>query len=177
MSDNTFVELTADGITSSQGVGDLNRMLQTLFTYIAGDGNALRVYNGYGVPEGKVVANAGSLYMREDGASDTTLYVKESGTGATGWTPLTGSILDYKVKASSGDVSPDYLDSKVKNSIEIDSDDLQLVGDQATPGNTKLYGTSSAGVKGWQNNNSITEQDAWKIAIVSNLIFNEGVQL
>lgn len=37
----------------------------------------------------------------------------------------------------------------VKNSIEIDTGDLQLVGDSATPGNTKLYGTNGSGTKGW----------------------------
>ena len=36
-----------------------------------------------------------------------------------------------------------------KNSIEIDSGQLQLVNDSASPGNTKLYGTNGSGVLGW----------------------------
>lgn len=40
---------------------------------------------GTGSPEGVLVGNVGSLYSRLDGASNTTLYVKESGTGTTGW--------------------------------------------------------------------------------------------
>lgn len=38
---------------------------------------------GTGAPA--VAANIGSLYLRIDGGAATTLYVKESGTGTTGW--------------------------------------------------------------------------------------------
>lgn len=40
---------------------------------------------GAGSPEGALVAPVGSLYTRTDGGAGTTLYVKESGTGNTGW--------------------------------------------------------------------------------------------
>lgn len=40
---------------------------------------------GTGSPEGAVTAPIGSLYVRTDGGAGTTLYVKESGTGNTGW--------------------------------------------------------------------------------------------
>jgi hypothetical protein len=40
---------------------------------------------GAGTPEGAVVAPVGSLYSRTNGGASTTLYVKESGTGNTGW--------------------------------------------------------------------------------------------
>lgn len=40
---------------------------------------------GKGSPEGLVEAGVGSLYTRTDGASSSTLYVKESGTGSKGW--------------------------------------------------------------------------------------------
>jgi hypothetical protein len=33
-----------------------------------------------------VSARVGSLYLRTDGGATTTLYVKTSGTGNTGWT-------------------------------------------------------------------------------------------
>jgi len=39
-----------------------------------------------GSPEGVVTAPVGSLYSRRDGGTGTTLYVKESGSGNTGWT-------------------------------------------------------------------------------------------
>lgn len=40
---------------------------------------------GEGTPEGVVVAPVGTAYLRTDGGAGTTLYVKESGTGNTGW--------------------------------------------------------------------------------------------
>jgi hypothetical protein len=40
---------------------------------------------GAGTPEGAVTAPVGSLFTRTDGGLLSTLYVKESGTGNTGW--------------------------------------------------------------------------------------------
>ncbi len=40
---------------------------------------------GAGTPEGAVTARIGSLFLRSDGGASTTLYVKQSGTGNTGW--------------------------------------------------------------------------------------------
>ena len=40
---------------------------------------------GLGSPEGAVTAPIGSLYSRTNGGAGTSLYVKESGTGNTGW--------------------------------------------------------------------------------------------
>lgn len=40
---------------------------------------------GTGTPESRIAANIGSMYLRTDGGGGTTLYVKESGTGTTGW--------------------------------------------------------------------------------------------
>ena len=40
---------------------------------------------GAGTPESSITANIGSLYTRTNGGANTTLYVKESGTGNTGW--------------------------------------------------------------------------------------------
>lgn len=42
-------------------------------------------YRGTGSPEGKITANVGSHYHRTDGGALTSFYVKESGTGNTGW--------------------------------------------------------------------------------------------
>lgn len=41
--------------------------------------------SGSGSPEGSITAAIGSLWTRTDGGASTTLYVKESGTGNTGW--------------------------------------------------------------------------------------------
>lgn len=40
---------------------------------------------GTGSPEGVVTAGVGKLYVRTDGGTATTLYVKEAGSGNTGW--------------------------------------------------------------------------------------------
>lgn len=55
-------------------------------------GGAIRVSNGTatwssgaGSPEGVLTAPVGSLYTRTDGGASTTLYIKETGTGNTGW--------------------------------------------------------------------------------------------
>lgn len=42
---------------------------------------------GAGSPEGVITASVGSTYRRSDGGSLTTLYVKETGSGNTGWVP------------------------------------------------------------------------------------------
>ena len=77
--------LSLDKLKTQDGVSDLNRMLQILFDNIPGDTNTVRVYKGYGSPLNVVSAGIGSLYQRLDGGANTTLYVKESGTAATGW--------------------------------------------------------------------------------------------
>ena len=41
-----------------------------------------------GSPEGVLTAAVGSLARRTDGGANTTLYVKESGSGNTGWSPV-----------------------------------------------------------------------------------------
>lgn len=50
--------------------------------------SGILVYEGSGAPETAVTAPVGSLYLRSDGGSGTSVYVKESGTGNTGWKPL-----------------------------------------------------------------------------------------
>jgi hypothetical protein len=58
------------------------------------DGSFIRSYfgpsaslwtSGSGSPEGVISAPVGSLFTRTDGGAGTTLYVKESGSGNTGW--------------------------------------------------------------------------------------------
>ena len=47
---------------------------------------ALRmIHIGTGDPEDVVTAPVGHLYLRLDGGENTTLYVKEANTDATGW--------------------------------------------------------------------------------------------
>lgn len=47
----------------------------------------LRMLFGDGSPEGVVTADRGTIYLRSDGSTSTTLYVKTAGDGLnTGWT-------------------------------------------------------------------------------------------
>lgn len=48
------------------------------------------IYNGTGSPESVLSANTGSAYLNYAGGSGTTLYVKESGSGTSGWIAYSG---------------------------------------------------------------------------------------
>jgi len=47
--------------------------------------NLLMMWNASGTPEGAITAAVGSLYMNTAGGAGTVLYVKQVGTGNTGW--------------------------------------------------------------------------------------------
>ena len=53
--------------------------------YIDRATNLMMLWNASGTPEGAITASVGSLYMNTAGGSGTVLYVKQSGTGNTGW--------------------------------------------------------------------------------------------
>lgn len=44
-----------------------------------------QIHTGTGTPESAVAAPVGSTFHRTDGGAGTSFYVKESGTGTTGW--------------------------------------------------------------------------------------------
>ncbi len=49
-------------------------------------------HTGAGSPEGIVTAPVGAVYRRTDGTAGTTLYVKESGAGNTGWVAYASGV-------------------------------------------------------------------------------------
>lgn len=69
---------------SSGGTGIQRRVLRFGYGTSAG-ADVIGVFFGTGTPEAVVTANIGSLFLRSDGGAATTLYIKESGTAATGW--------------------------------------------------------------------------------------------
>lgn len=81
-----YIELTPQSIQTAQGVAELNRMLRTLFQNIPGNTDDVKVFSGYGTPEGAVKANVGSIFMRLDGGANTSIYIKETGSDGNGWT-------------------------------------------------------------------------------------------
>lgn len=81
----------ADGTQHPQNDGtqqlgrSTNRYLNAFsVAFRPGDGTPTWT-SGAGSPEGAVTAVVGSMRTRTDGGANTTLYVKESGTGNTGW--------------------------------------------------------------------------------------------
>ena len=79
--DNLLSSITIDG--SSGGV-EINYGLTVLET---GDITLglVNIIQGTGDPEGSVTAPAGSMYLNSSAGTGTTLYIKESGSGNTGW--------------------------------------------------------------------------------------------
>lgn len=79
------IEFTKENLQTPEGINQLNRMFRLLFDRIPGDLETVGDFSGYGIPEEVITAGIGSTYRQLDGGADTTLYVKESGTGNTGW--------------------------------------------------------------------------------------------
>ena len=68
------------------GIPNGNLVISTANKSISFSGNGGVLWRcGAGTPEGVVTAPVGSLFTRTDGGLLSTLYVKESGTGNTGW--------------------------------------------------------------------------------------------
>jgi hypothetical protein len=69
--------------------GLLNTVWYDAYQQVASSGvwaNFIAVAQGTGSPEGVLAAPVGTLYVNTTGSTSTTLYVKTSGTGNTGWT-------------------------------------------------------------------------------------------
>jgi hypothetical protein len=57
----------------------------TTANYANNGGTAISTSFGTGTPEASVTASVGSQFLRTNGGGSTTLYIKETGTGNTGW--------------------------------------------------------------------------------------------
>lgn len=69
----------------SAGAGENALRLTTLGAFIRLSTTGPFLTANTGSPEGVLAAPVGSLYSRTDGGAATSFYVKESGTGNTGW--------------------------------------------------------------------------------------------
>lgn len=76
-----FIGRTHGGSVSITDSGTSTAFLSMML----GGGTQAQLKVGAGSPEGSVSATVGSLYTRTDGGANTTLYIKESGSGNTGW--------------------------------------------------------------------------------------------
>lgn len=118
-------------------------------TFIEGD-YFIFSYKGQIVLNGNTVTIFGkNLPQVQATLGNTMVLAKYDGSAwdVTMWQGVDNNL--YRVLASSSDTSPDFLDQKVKNSLEVDSQKVQLVGDSASPSNNSYYGTNSSGVRGF----------------------------
>ncbi len=96
-------------------------------SYVVGASGAVALIASTGSPEGAQTADVGSVYQRTNGGASTSLYVKTSGSGNTGWKPLTTYL--------SGSATLDFANTAAQS-----SDDLSItvtgaaVGDQVVVG-------------------------------------------
>jgi hypothetical protein len=76
---------TGSGSRHQWSVGGTNRLVVDNSGIRHGSTAAPFSTSGSGSPEGVVTAIVGSFYLRTDGGAATSIYIKESGTGNTGW--------------------------------------------------------------------------------------------
>ena len=69
----------------SDGVLRVTNNGSTGFTRLELGEADMGIMRGSGTPENIVTAKVGSIYLRTDGGSGSSFYVKESGSGANGW--------------------------------------------------------------------------------------------
>ena len=74
-------------VSTAAGIKRVGTTIQTRLNDDSGFAATQSLYQrfGSGTPEGVVTAPIGAIYSRTDGGAGTSLYVKESGTGNTGW--------------------------------------------------------------------------------------------
>ena len=77
--DNIIVKEVAPSLTYV--ATNFNNTLEIL----SGSPTDIRIARGYGSPEGIIVANTGAVYFNRNGGTSTTMYVKETNGGSTGW--------------------------------------------------------------------------------------------
>lgn len=81
---NSVTETVAGRIRIGTSADQTSTMLGPLQLTI-GDTSGASIFVGTGSPEGVTTSGVGGLFLRTDGGASTTMYVKESGAGNTGW--------------------------------------------------------------------------------------------
>lgn len=69
----------------SAAASGANTDITSLASGVAIASGGPKILSGTGTPEGAVTAGVGSIFLRSDGGAVTSIYVKESGSGNTGW--------------------------------------------------------------------------------------------
>jgi len=112
----------------------------------------------------------------------TSITVGDASSGYLDDKIVDGDGISSSILTDGGGNQTLDLAVNVKNSIEIDSDSLQLVNDETSPGNAKFYGTDNSGTKGWLdfpevagNTLSISASDTDSDYLDSKLIDGVGI--
>lgn len=105
-------------------------------------GALILVKTGTGTPEGVITAPVGTAYLRSDGGSGTTLYVKESGAGNTGWVAKgatanapAGGVATKLIAASD---APAAVKSRADLVCDGTADDVDIQSFMSVPGYYRL---------------------------------------
>ncbi len=81
---NPRIAILSDRIKMGNGTNAPATVIDNNQAFIP-QGIGPKILAGSGTPEGAKSAPVGSIYLRSEGSAGTSLYVKESGTGNTGW--------------------------------------------------------------------------------------------
>ena len=111
--------------------------------------NSITIKANTGTPEGTQTAPVGSLFLRTDGASGTTLYTKESGTGNTGWSTIGGTPQIGSIVASEA-LSADIVQS-INTTYTVFTFTLPYVGRYEMQLSFRYSSSSGEFTFGWSN--------------------------
>lgn len=102
-SDNINAEIMVNGFATFKGDITINKGSSPALILGSSGPN---VVSGSGTPEAVVTAPIGSIFLRSNGSAATTLYIKESGTGNTGWVAANPVVPEPVIALAVGDSVP-----------------------------------------------------------------------
>lgn len=128
-----------------------------LYEY-TGSAWAVVLAKGSGTPEGNVTAGVGAVYQRTDGGSGTSLYVKESGSGNTGWV----ASISSSIGTAKGDLIG-FSASGTPVRVGAGTDGQAIVYDSSQAAGIRASGLPNAGVtrEGGQTTEASTSSSAF----------------
>lgn len=142
-----------DSISGDNKVNlSVNRIAGVLTLDIVGNITGKNLHVGSGSPENTVTANVGEIYQRIDGTIGSTLYIKESGNGNTGWSAVCASsggpglIGGVPTKAA---IWSETNDISASNLISEDKTSVLIGGDIVVDGDDKKVSISKNNNGGW----------------------------
>lgn len=113
------------------GIGTVNPLTTLHANGVVTLGAATTVTTGTGSPESVVTAPVGSIFLRTDGGTSTTLYVKQSGSGNTGWTAMGSSTTPAPVTLT--DAATIATDASLGNHFRVTLGGNRTLGNPTNP--------------------------------------------